>query len=468
MAGKKYNILKAASWYTIGNILIKGVSFFVLPIFTSLMSTTDYGIYSIYISYLSIFEVIILLGMSSTINIAKYDKEIDFEKYLSTILCVPILIMIITAFVANIYMVSGHGLFSMNQSLWNYLFISATTISISNIICARLVIEGEYKVYMAYSMLAVLSNVGISLLLCYTIFAHDKVYMARVWGNLISNVLSMIFLLYATKVKFNFDKNYFRKGLSWGLPLLFHTLATVVLTQSDRIVIKYIKGYSVTGIYSVAVTIIAIPMVLQSSLCSAWTPWFYEKLNQKDYVSIKKLNDKYIFLFCVIIAAFILVCPEIIHIFTNRNYWDSVYSLIPLSISVFGEMLYSIPVGIEYYNKKTNYIMVGTVMTTILNIALDVLFVLTWGYIGAAYATAISKLILFAFHWLFSRKIDRNAIFSSSVVFLCIVGLAIINLFTVLAVNKILYRAAVFMFIGIFFVLWVFRNRELLKELLSK
>ena len=63
----KYNILKAVSWYTIGNVLIKGVAFFVLPVFTRLMNTHEYGIYSVYMSYLTIFEVIILLGLSATI-----------------------------------------------------------------------------------------------------------------------------------------------------------------------------------------------------------------------------------------------------------------------------------------------------------------------------------------------------------------------------------------------------------------
>ena len=50
---KNYNLLKAASWYTVGNILIRGISFFVLPVFTSLMNTYDFGVFSVYTSYLS-------------------------------------------------------------------------------------------------------------------------------------------------------------------------------------------------------------------------------------------------------------------------------------------------------------------------------------------------------------------------------------------------------------------------------
>ena len=468
MAEKKYNILKAASWYTIGNILIKGVSFFVLPIFTSLMSPNDYGVYSIYISYLSIFEVIMLFGMSSTVNVAKYDKELDFEKYMSTIILIPVLLTVLFAVVANIYFLFDTEFLSMSRSLWNFLFLSALAAAISNILCARLVIEGKYTIYMIYSFLSVLTNVGISLLLCYTIFRQDNVYMARVWGTLISSVLAMMYLLLATKVKWYFDKNYLKIGLGWGLPLLFHTLATVVLTQSDRIVIKIMDGYSNTGIYSIAVTIIAIPMVLQSSLASAWTPWLYDRLDKRDYKTIRKLNDKYVLLFATIIAEFILICPEIIHLFTKQAYWDSIYSLIPLSISVFGEMLYSLPVSIEYYNKKTNYIMTGTVMATVINIALDVVFVHMWGYIGAAYATTISKLVLFVFHWELSKRVNSNAIFHKIPVVGSLIVLASLNFFTVLTVDFIIIRAIVFIVIGLLFILKIVKNKQVLMEFVKK
>lgn len=468
MAEKKYNILKAASWYTVGNILIKGVSFFVLPVFTVLMSTTDYGIYSIYVSYLAIFEVVMLMGMSATVSIAKFSKDLDFDNYMSTILLIPPALTIVVALVANGYLLFADELLSMNSTLWNFLFVSAATVSISNIICARLVIEGSYKTYMIYSMTTVLSNVGISLLLCYTVFKNHDIYMARVWGNFISNTLAMIYLLFATRIKWSFNKLYMLKGLKWGIPLLFHTLATVVLTQSDRIVIKYMEDYAATGIYSIAVTIISIPLVLQSSLGSAWTPWFYEHLDKKDYISIRKLNDKYIILFAAIIAEFIVICPEIIHLFTNKNYWDSVYSLIPLSISVFGEMLYSLPVGIEYYNKKTNYILMGTICATVLNILLDIIFVFMWGYIAAAYATTISKLLLFFFHWYFARKVDSNSIFHAKVVFLCIAALGTLNVFTVLLVNALVVRMLAFSLIGFCFIYAIWKYKDELRILIKK
>ena len=47
----RYNGIRAGLWYTIGNMLIKGIPFLTLPLFTRLMSTSDFGIYNTYISY---------------------------------------------------------------------------------------------------------------------------------------------------------------------------------------------------------------------------------------------------------------------------------------------------------------------------------------------------------------------------------------------------------------------------------
>ena len=100
---KKYNILKAALWYSIGKILISGVSFFMLPIFTSIMSTTDYGIYTLYLSCSSLIEVIFLLGISPTVRAARFSPAIDFEMYMTTAAVIPIFLASVTGAGINIY-----------------------------------------------------------------------------------------------------------------------------------------------------------------------------------------------------------------------------------------------------------------------------------------------------------------------------------------------------------------------------
>lgn len=462
-----YNLIKAASWYTIGNILIRGISFFVLPVFTSLMNTHDYGVFSVYTSYLSLFETLILFGLSSTVSLAKFTDDLNYESYMTTILFVPPLLSLLTGVGINLYLGSSGELLAMSPVLWNFMLVSSAAAAVLNISQARFVLEGKYRQHILYALLSTLGNVGLSLLLCYTIYRDHDVYMARVVGNCISMVITA-FLVVLSQEHGRIRVTYVKTAMRWGVPLLFHTLATVVLTQTDRILIQYMDGYSSAGIYSIAVTITTIPLVLQSSIASAWTPWFYNELSQKNYSAIRKLNNKYIALFAVITAEIMLVSPEIIHIFTDQDYWDSIYSLIPLMICIFGEMLYSLPIAIEYYYKKTTFIMVGTMLTVVFNIVLDVVFIHYFGYIAAAYATTISKLVLFLLHYLFARKVDRNPIFQWRYVVVSLLLLCGLNILVITNVENLLLRFALFGSVGVAFVWYTWKNRNELLAMLRK
>jgi len=463
MEDKKYNIIKAASWYTIGSFLIKGVSFFVLPIFTRLMDTHEYGIYSIYTSYQSIIEVIILLGLSVTIPIAKYAHEVDYNSYISTAVLVPVGLALVLTISINLYLLKFDTLLSMARILWNCILISATCNAVSNIIMAKLIADGEYRLSMAYSGLYTVTNVLFSLAFCYFIFRENKTHLARVYASTIASLISVTFLIRRTKTRFVWKSENIKYTLLWGIPLFFHTLASTVLIQSDRIVIRYIESYSSAGVYAIATTIVSIPMVLQSSLNHAWTPWVYEKLNNKDYLSIRSLNGKYVCLFAGIIAVFMLVSPDIIHIFSAPDYWESEYCLIPLSFSVFGEIIYSIPATVEYFNKKTLYIMIGTVIAVVINVFLDIIFVLWFGITGAAYATAISKFFLFLMHFYLAKKIDSNSVIGSKHIICTAFFLTCINFFAVLNVNNVLGRYIVVIAIVILGLIFIRMNRKLIK-----
>lgn len=440
MSEKKYSILKAASWYTVGNILIKGVSFFVLPIFTRLMSTHEYGIYSVYCSYLMIFETVILLGLSATVPLAKYAKEVKFDSYISTIIAIPSLLAIFCMVGTNVAIPIIGDILSMDRTLWNCLFISAGAGAVCSIIGARLVIDGRYKLYMILSALQTIGNVVISLLLAYTVYIEHDVHLARVYGSTAATILGMGYIILATKTCFSLNRINTKYALAWGIPLLFHTVATVVLTQSDRILIQNIDSYSSAGIYAVATTMISIPLVLQQSFGQAWLPWFYGKLDAKDYKQIRWLNNRYIMLYGVIIAVFMLLVPDLIHILTAQSYWPCIYSLVPLAISVFAELMYSIPTSVEYYNKKTTYIMIATLITMVLNIVLDVAFIKGFGYHGAAYATTLSKIFLFLIHLRFAFRLDKNVMFSGKITVFCFVTLTMLNVIIVTTVDMIFVR----------------------------
>lgn len=465
LENKKYNMIKAVSWYTIGNILIKSTSFFILPIFTRLMSVYDYGVYSTYIANMAILETILLCGLASTVKMAKY-SGLNYNSYITSILFIPIFLAVLTNIVINIVFFWNTLILGMDRILWNYLLITIIFMSINSILSGKAVIDGKYKVFMGYSAIYTISNIGFSLILCYTVYREHETYMARVIGGCVAAGLSAIFLLFSNK-KGNINIKYIKQGICWGIPLLFHAIAATLMAQSDRILIQKYDSYDAAGIYGIAVTIMGIPMVIVTSFENAWIPWFYEKLSKKEYKIITKLNNLYISSFAVIIAAFMLVSPEIIKIFTHSDYWDSVYSLTPLLLSVFAELLYLIPLNIEIYYKKTNKIAFITALAMVFNLVFDIICIIKINYIAAAYVTFAARYFLFLLHWIYKNKIDYNQIISKQVIFGTSLSLFILNIWMQFIKDKLLFRWTLCFLLGVFIILYLKKNKRLIGEMIG-
>lgn len=95
-------VLKAGIGYTIGNILVKGISFLSIPIFARLVTVTDYGIYNTFSSYVSILSVIIGFALHASIKNANIDYKEKINEYCSSI---SLLILFNTVFLMVISLI---------------------------------------------------------------------------------------------------------------------------------------------------------------------------------------------------------------------------------------------------------------------------------------------------------------------------------------------------------------------------
>ena len=135
---KHYDLLKALSWYTIGNIAIKLINFISLPLFTALLNTNDYGIYGLFQSYLGIFEIILLFGGVHTIKMLKYDTSINYNQYISSLIFIPVILTVWLIFLIHVYFISYCELGGLSKSIWICIFITAGITSVSICIYSKL------------------------------------------------------------------------------------------------------------------------------------------------------------------------------------------------------------------------------------------------------------------------------------------------------------------------------------------
>ena len=86
--------VKAAFWFTVCNFLQRGISMITTPIFTRMLSTDEYGLYSTYLSWETVLAMVVTLSLyKAMMNLyVKYDNQ---EKILSALCGLELLLSLI-------------------------------------------------------------------------------------------------------------------------------------------------------------------------------------------------------------------------------------------------------------------------------------------------------------------------------------------------------------------------------------
>lgn len=403
---------KAGVWYTFANMLLKGCLFLTLPVFTRLLSPVDFGIYNTYMAYEGLGTAVLGLGLYGTVKNAKLDYKEQFPQYLSSVLFLSLIFLFLVAALVNVFWDIISFCIDFDRFVTNCLILQSYASFLIFFFGAKLNIEFKYRSYVIISAFNVLGNIALSLFLICFVFPNER-YLARILGSAFPLWLIGAFICFSIlkNSRVLYRRNYWVYALSIGLPLVPHVVSQSLLSQFDRIMISKMVGDGESGIYSYIYTICTITFVISQSLDNAWTPWVYMKMQDNNLFEIKRVGRKYVLFFAVLSLSFICLMPEITKIIAGGEYWGAVDLLVPLTLANFFVFLYMLPVGIEYYNKKTKFISFGTVSSALLNLGLNYVGIYFWGYKIAAYTTLISYALLFVFHWLIANPLGINRIY---------------------------------------------------------
>lgn len=450
----KNKVIKAGFWYTIGNLMIKGIGFISIPIFTRILSLDEYGIYNSYIAYESILFVIIGLALHSSVKNAKYIYKDDFDSYCSSILLLGFISLIFFLVIGNILYKPLFYRLGFSRLILNLLIFQSYCASLITLFNNKISLDYKYKTFLKVSFFNVFGNISLSILLIYTLFKSNAL-LGRIVGTVVPMIIIGIYILHSfcKKRKPKYNKSYWKYGLEYSLPIIPHGISQVLLSQFDRIMVQKIISASAAGIYSFSYNLGLITQTIATSLDTAYSTWFYEQMSLKKYDLIKSKANSYIKLFAIIVILVMLGTPEIIKIMAPSTYWEAVYCAFPIILSTYFMFLYSLIAQIEYFHKKTTYIAIGTFCAAIINIILNLIFIPKYGYVAAAYTTLFSYILYSIFHYVLAYKIIKFHLYDLKYLCLsCIYIFAFAGL-SLYFVGNIIAR----IFIALFVIIYAFK-----------
>lgn len=405
-------IFKAGSWYTVANFLSKGIIFITIPIFTRILSTSDYGIVSLFTAWLSIFTIIIGLGLNESIRRAKYEYTEVYDQFVSSITFLSVLIFLTYLCLFIIFKDFFITITQLPEFLFYFMVSQAFFIYIQNFALTKYQVEYKYKIVSLINVSVSISGVLLSILFIYSFFIDERYYGKIIGDGALRYIIGFIFLVILLKNgKRLINLKYWKFALVLGIPLVFHALGLIINAQFDRIIINKYWGFSATGIYSFAYQVGMIIQVLFISIDQAWNPWFFEKFKENSLSMIRARAKIIRNIFTGLYTLVLMISPELIRLMADESYWDGLYIVPWIFMANYFFFIYALEVNVEYACKRTGLIAVGTILSSLINIGLNLIFVPIYGYIAAAITTTISFYILFLFHYLITSKVLKKTVY---------------------------------------------------------
>ena len=408
----KYNNMaiqaKASIWYTICNFFQKGISFIVVPIYIRLLTTAEYGQWTVFQSWRDILIIFASLNLYAGVYTKTLvDNKDDRDRYTSSMQGLGTLVtlgLLLIYFFTHEWCNRALGL---NTPLMLLLFLYFIVYPAFSFWGTRQRVENRYRPMVAVTVVVSILTPVVSLLL----LRHTQLRTeALILGYLaVQCGVGLIFYVYHFwKGRCFFDAGYWRYALKFNIPLIPHYLSLIVLGQSDRIMIKYFCGESDAGIYGFAYQIASVMSIFLSAVNGARVPWAYEQLRSGVYSSLRKVSNALCVMMGAITLMAALLSPDIIRIIGTADYALATYVIPVVALGVYFTYCYDMFSTVEFYYGETRYVMAASVAGAVLNLILNAVFIPAFGFIAAAYTTLVSYMAFMVMHYIFMHRVMKK------------------------------------------------------------
>ena len=404
---QEVNYKKASTYYLVGSLFNKGMAFLTVPIFTRILSTSDYGIVNTYNSWIAIVSMLIGFALHMSIRIAFVDYREQINEFMS----------VTTTFVIGVgFLISGFVLIGMSLiegsvgvTLVVLCLLQGMATALLENYSMYLMMQYRYKFRTIIMILPNLVSVIISTLAILFI-VKTNLYMGRIVPTAVVHMFFgiLIAVLIYRKSKLLYKREYLKYGLMISTPLILHGIALNILSQLDRTMITWLASASQTGIYSLIYNFSMIAMVITTAIDGVWVPWFMGKYKERKIEEINKLSVDYTKVITYAMVGLILVGPEIVRILASEKYWEGIVIIPPVVLANYMIFLYMFYVNVEHFHKKTVYITINTLIAAGVNVLLNYIFIPRYGYIAAAYTTLAAYAIAFILHAKYAKKLEKK------------------------------------------------------------
>lgn len=388
------------------SVLVKIGGFLLLPLYLNLMTQEEFGNYSYIFSIVGMWAFVFGVGQHATLNrfyhSSEYTRDIVIENIhlllISSFVFFSIVLIVFQDSIIDLFFKSG-----IDDMLFYSMIILAMLMALNQIFMSFLYQSEKISLVQKKNItdFFIINTLALSLLY-FLPFPKDEL---RVFAMFISYILILGFFYryFVAKHHFKFANKtmtFYKRGLKNGFPMAIGSFANFFIAFGDRFVIEKLLDKSSLGIFSFAMVIIGILMLVFSSFQNVWLPYLFKEKNLD--VSFKRVY-KIIFIFLGVSVVIGIGFYGLVYILTSYfieySYIKSLDFLWVLVLASFFQIAGMITAGFYQIYEKNHISIPINILAGVLNIYMNYYFIEHYGLLGAAISTALISFMLFALHF---------------------------------------------------------------------
>jgi O-antigen/teichoic acid export membrane protein len=412
--------------YGLSTILARMLNFLIVPLYTRVLATDNYGAYTEIMSYIAVLQVVLALGLETgCFRFASNSK--DSQSPFSTALFMVVSVSLL--FFGTLALFATPISNAMGYEGYSKMVIYSGGIlaldSICAILFARLRFMQKAFKFAIFKTVKIVSELGFNLMLFLVMPAYlastpnsflldfipatpDFSYI--IFAVFLSCVVCMLlFIPDLIRVGVRMDKNLLRQMLVYSLPLMIAGLPGIVNESLDRILFRFFAPQNTDwradlGIYQAAVKLAVIMNLFVQMFRYAAEPFFFSREKDKDSKVLYAKVMEYFVAFCMLIFLGIIAYMDIIGLILGRDFRGALDTVPFMLISY---MIIGVLFNVSMWYKLSghtryaiNITLAGLAVTTLVNVALMPYF----SYWASVWAHVLSGLVMLGYSlWLGNR-----------------------------------------------------------------
>lgn len=395
-------LLKNTLIFTLGNIGSRLISFFLIPLYTNVLTTSQYGTVDLITTISTVAGPMLTLNIAEAVMRFGLDKDADKEKNTQCGSVVLFVAMIVGVFLIPICQyISGVSDYAM------YVYFYVVSLSASQLFLCDL--RGKELLIM-YSFGNILQTLMIAVLNILFLLVFKWETGGYLLAYIIANFIVAFYAIIAGKsyIAFSFrniDGKKLKEMVRYSVVLIPNTFMWWIMNSSDRVMVTYMIGAAANGIYAVSYKLPTLVSTLTGIFNQAWS---YSAIREQGASDENEYNNR---MFRTIAAiAFVmgigilLLTKPFLRIYVSESYYDAwkytpflIIGCVYLTLGTFMATSYTV------HKDSFGYLFSGT-FGAVFNIMLNYILIPIIGVYGAALATCISYIAVFIFRVFHTRK----------------------------------------------------------------